>query len=46
MLGGERDAELAMYPTVKPIGLVTDALLDCSKRGGIMLMSSAAAAAP
>jgi len=36
-LGGERDAELAMHPTVKPVGLVADALLDCSKRGGIVL---------
>lgn len=37
VLGGERDAELAMHPTVKPVGLVADALLDCSKRGGIVL---------
>jgi len=33
----ERDAELAMHPTVKPLALVTDAILDCSKRGGIVL---------
>ena len=26
-----------MHPTVKPVGLVADALLDCSKRGGIVL---------
>lgn len=32
-----RDAELAMHPTVKPIQLVEDALLDCSHRGGIVL---------
>ncbi len=37
VLGGERDAELAMHPTVKPVGLVADALLDCSRRGGIVL---------
>jgi DNA modification methylase len=26
-----------MYPTVKPVALVADAILDCSKRGGIIL---------
>ncbi len=35
--GNERDAELAMHPTVKPLALVADAILDCSKRGGIVL---------
>ena len=35
--GKERDAELAMHPTVKPLALVADAILDCSKRGGIVL---------
>jgi DNA modification methylase len=29
--------ELAMHPTVKPIALVADAILDCSKRGAIVL---------
>ena len=29
--------ELAMHPTVKPVGLVADAVLDCSKRGGLVL---------
>jgi DNA modification methylase len=29
--------ELAMHPTVKPVALVSDAILDCSKRGGIVL---------
>lgn len=29
--------ELAMHPTVKPVALVADAILDCSKRGGIVL---------
>jgi len=32
-----RLAELAMHPTVKPVALVADAILDCSKRGGIVL---------
>ena len=35
--GKSRDAELAMHPTVKPISLVADAILDCSKRNGIVL---------
>lgn len=29
--------ELAMHPTVKPVGLVADTILDCSKRHGIVL---------
>jgi DNA modification methylase len=33
---GRRD-ELALHPTVKPVALVADAILDCSKRGGIVL---------
>lgn len=32
-----RDADLAMHPTVKPLALVSDAILDCSKRGGLIL---------
>jgi DNA modification methylase len=28
---------LAMHPTVKPVRLVADAILDCSKRGGLIL---------
>ena len=32
-----RDEDLAMHPTVKPIELVKDAILDCSNRGGIVL---------
>lgn len=32
-----RDAELAMHPTVKPVALVADAILDCSRRNGIIL---------
>jgi DNA modification methylase len=35
---GRRD-ELAMHPTVKPVAMVADAILDCSKRGGIVLDS-------
>lgn len=35
--GKERDAELAMHPTVKPVALVADAILDCSHRGEIVL---------
>lgn len=35
--GKDRDAELALHPTVKPVKLVADAVLDCSKRGGIVL---------
>jgi DNA modification methylase len=29
--------ELAMHPTVKPAAMIADAILDCSKRGGIVL---------
>jgi DNA modification methylase len=35
--GKVRGTELAMHPTVKPVALVADAILDCSKRGGIIL---------
>jgi DNA modification methylase len=33
----ERSEALAMHPTVKPTALVRDAILDCSKRGDIIL---------
>ena len=33
----DRGTELAKHPTVKPVALVADAILDCSKRGGIIL---------
>jgi DNA modification methylase len=36
-LGSERDATLAMHPTVKPVALVEDALRDCSHRNEIVL---------
>ena len=32
-----RDDDLAMHPTVKPIELVKDAILDCSNRNDIVL---------
>ena len=35
--GPDRDAALSFHPTVKPVALVEDAILDCSKRGGIVL---------
>ena len=35
--GKERDAEFAMHPTVKPVALVADAILDSSRRGGVVL---------
>ena len=34
-----RQADLAMHPTVKPVALVADAILDCSQRGDIVLDS-------
>lgn len=36
-VGGDRDNDLAMHPTVKPVALVADALRDCSRRGDIVL---------
>lgn len=35
--GRDRDAALAMHPTVKPVALVADAIKDCSKRKQIVL---------
>jgi DNA modification methylase len=35
--GQNRDAELAMHPTVKPVALVADAIKDASKRNAIVL---------
>ena len=35
--GSERDEALAMHPTVKPVRLVADAILDCSRRGDRVL---------
>ena len=36
-LKADRDEELAMHPTVKPVAMVADAIRDCSRRGGIVL---------
>ena len=35
--GHGRRETLALHPTVKPVGLVADALLDTSRRGGLIL---------
>jgi DNA modification methylase len=35
--GKGRDASLAGHPTPKPLALVSDAILDCSTRGGLIL---------
>jgi DNA modification methylase len=39
--GKARDKHLAAHPTVKPVALVADAMLDCSARGSIVLDSFA-----
>lgn len=36
-MGRGRDKQLAMHPTVKPVALVADAILDCSRRGDLVL---------
>jgi len=36
-LGPDRAETLALHPTVKPVTLVADAILDCSRRQGIIL---------
>ncbi|MGA7325077.1 MAG: site-specific DNA-methyltransferase [Rhodomicrobium sp.] len=33
----DRKAELGMHPTVKPLALVADAIMDCSNRGTLVL---------
>lgn len=35
--GEDRDKALAGHPTPKPLAMVSDAILDCSRRGGIIL---------
>ncbi|MEP2987909.1 MAG: site-specific DNA-methyltransferase [Parasphingorhabdus sp.] len=35
--GDGRDEGLATHPTVKPISMIEDAILDCSRRSGIIL---------
>ena len=37
--GSTRQSDLAMHPTVKPVALVADAILDCSERTDIVLDS-------
>ena len=37
--GGDRMSELKMHPTVKPVALIADAMLDASNRGDIILDS-------
>ena len=37
VFGNDRDAQLAMHPTVKPVAMVEGAVLDCSRRDGIVL---------
>jgi DNA modification methylase len=32
-----RGYELAMHPTVKPVSMIADVILDCSQRGGVVL---------
>jgi DNA modification methylase len=35
--GAERAEALSAHPTIKPVQLVEDAILDCSRRGGLVL---------
>jgi len=35
--GADRDAALALHPTVKPVALIADAIRDASRRDGIIL---------
>jgi len=37
VFGSARDDALEMHPTVKPVDLVHDAILDCSQRGDLIL---------
>lgn len=39
--GASRNEDLAMHPTVKPVAMVADAILDCSRRKDIVLDSFA-----
>jgi DNA modification methylase len=36
-LGTNRLDELQMHPTVKPVAMIADAIMDCSTRGGLIL---------
>lgn len=33
----DRQNDLALHPTVKPVSMIADALRDCSKKGGVVL---------
>lgn len=35
--GNSGEDELALHPAVKPVALVADAILDCSRRRGLVL---------
>lgn len=35
--GRDRDSQLAMHPTVKPVALIADAIKDCTRRGDLVL---------
>lgn len=35
--GNDRDSQLALHPTAKPVAMVQDAILDCSPQGGLIL---------
>ena len=35
--GQDREKELAMHPTVKPVAMIADAILDASERDGVVL---------
>ena len=37
VLSGTSKGKLALHPTVKPVGLIADAIRDCSNRNGIIL---------
>jgi DNA modification methylase len=36
-LSGTQRSKLSLHPTVKPVAMVADAILDCSNRGGLIL---------
>lgn len=35
--GVDRQEQLKLHPTTKPVGMLADAMLDCSQRGGLVL---------
>lgn len=37
----DREEQLAMHPTVKPVAMIADAILDCSRKNGVVLDSFA-----